>query len=148
MNIGNLQIEAMKTMLSGDRPVKCCVDGDRVLFTTDGYTGWSIPVKYVYLDLNKIPVYKQLKGLFSLSDKDVPVKVTKVLVKGPDGLLVRLKSETFDVFVKKSFFDKYGKEATAAYCESPISPVKFVGLVNDVVESIILPVQVGEGWMK
>lgn len=25
MNIGNLQIEAMKTMLSGDRPVKCCV---------------------------------------------------------------------------------------------------------------------------
>lgn len=147
MNIGNLQIEAFKALVTGRGPVRYCADGDRVLITMDGFSGFSVPEKSLYINLNKVGTFDSMKGYFTLSEKDVPVKITKVFMNTLDGVLVRMKSEKFDVWIKKSFYEKYGKDATTAYCAGPREPVKFVGLSENMVESIVMPVRVREGWL-
>lgn len=147
MKIGNLQIETFKALVTGDKAVRYCVDGERVLLTMDGYSAFAVPEKSLCIDLKKMSPFEAIKPHFTLTENDVPVKITNVFMSGNGGTLVRMKSDTFDLWIKKAFYEKYGKDSLAAYCAGPREPVKFTGISSDVVDAIVLPVYVSEGWL-
>ena len=139
-----LQIELFKNVLNLERMTAYdLLDDGRIAFTKDGFSAFAIPQHQCFIDLTKIRKLEILKSIFLLTDEDKPVKLTKIEANTSHGQLVKLKSDTFDVWCKKAFFLKYYGDQDI-YCSGSCGAIKFLNNISGKVEAFILPFRVND----
>ena len=143
MNIAKLQIETAKELLRYKSCVRYCIDGGEVYFTYDAISAFSIPEKYVILDLARIKSADTIKSMFSIDKDDQEVKPTGILKKTEGRTIMELCGEKVRVWVNESLFKRY-YEQHQIICSESLSPVKFVNRATKKVEAVVLPVRVRE----
>lgn len=143
-NLDKLQIEAFKELIGRSKSLRYSPDGNMVYLSFDGFRAFAVPKKDVCIDLDKAVLLDGLKQFFRLDEKDVELKQTEHCDITREGkYLLELAGENFSVWVNKAFFDRY-YDGQKILCSSPVSPVKFVSRVGEIVEAIILPVRRNE----
>lgn len=143
-NLDKLQIEAFKELIGRSKSLRYSPDGNMVYLSFDGFRAFAVPKKDVCIDLDKAVLLDGLKQFFRLDEKDVELKQTEHCDITREGkYLLELAGEKFSVWVNKAFFDRY-YDGQKICCSSPVSPVKFMSQVGEIVEAIILPVRRNE----
>ena len=139
MNYEKAQVEALKGAISQNKTVRCCIDGDYVIFTTDGYTAFRIPKKQCFIDFSKLQTFPALRDYFVHKDGFDPGSISNVLYD--NGRVAKITSGNKEpVYVKKSLLNKYF-DSQALLVGSPLDPVQLVGNVANEIEAIVLPVR-------
>lgn len=149
MKSANLQIEVFKSIVNQERCIGYEDLGDRVALTRDGMTAFAIPKSQCFIDLSKMRQLSVLKDLFSVSENDKEVRLTRIEVNFGDdkGHLVKLKGDGFSVYCRKSWYNKYST-GQPVYCSvtpnGQITAIKFFDSIHKEVEAIVLPCRVNE----
>lgn len=145
MDYIKLQIDALKHFIKQDRAVRFCLDGDFVVITSDGYTAFRMPSKYVVLNLDMIQKMDSLKDYFVRKADEKPGHIFPAVYRvGSDNFLKIVCENSDPVYVRKHLFDMF-YDSQMIFCTSPVSPVQLVNDVTGEVEAIVLPARVHNG---
>lgn len=144
MKSANMQVEIFKSLVGQESRVGYEDLGDRIAFTCEGFTAFAVPKKQCYIDLEKMRKFSALGPLFALTDEDKELQTTKIEANFGDswGMLMKLKGDGFNVWIRKSWFQKYYFVGCSIRCAGNDKPVKLI--MRDEVCAVILPCRVNE----
>lgn len=134
-----LQTEIFKKVLVRNTHARYSDDDGFVCFTADGYSAFRIPKNDVCIDLSKMMRLDNLKDHFYIGETAKEIKITKICEHTPKDMLIKLEGNGVEVWAAKRFIDQYYDDQRL-YIELESTPIKFVSMVTDKVEAIVLPV--------